>query len=141
MALQAAITILTTNAGGWAPVKRLLPALGDDFIAVQNIKLACASSATAAAALKATPWQTSWRDDIITAACGRSGGVALLARPWLDVCDISSELPAEVGARVAASEFNIVYCVGSLGPADDKLMIARAIAQHSKGHQRPWFAV
>ena len=90
MALQAAITILTINAGGWAPFKRLLPELCDDLIAEQEHRLAGASSATAAAALKATPWQTSWRDASITAAGGRSGGVALLARPWLDVGDISS---------------------------------------------------
>ena len=74
-----------------------------------------------------------------------------MARPWLAVCDISSELPAEVGARAAASEFNTkafgtlviytVYVIDSLGPADGNLMIAGAIAQHSKGHQRPWFAV
>ena len=67
-------------------------------------------------------------------------GTALVGRG-----DISSELPAEVGARVAASEFNTKalgklviytgYVVDPPGPVDGNLIA------HSKGHQRPWFAV
>ena len=144
------IDIITVNAGGWTPVPDIIARADPQLVFAQEHRLAKQASEGVTQGLLLAPWSVAWQPAAVTPANGRSAGVAVLAAPFLDVVDVSWQLPAPLQSRLAAARLHTRQFGGihvyswygqhAVGACGINAALVSAVCSHAAEHGEPWAA-